>query len=311
MLVAHVCQTPVAGAAWAWAEAFREAGFESSSVAPGGYADGRAMPRHENWPPGERQVEMIRAADVVFCHQGHPYRCEWYPRDKPTVVVYHSQPSRVNRMAQNDGWPAACLGQYHTRLYPRCRPLPNLMPLQHPWFQPGAKPSRFVRVAYSPSNTYMSDWDAKGYDRTVEILTGCCERDGIGCEIEVIVHSPLQDCLRRKATAHIVIDECVTGSYHRSSLEGLALGCVVLNACDGLCAANIRRMTGGCGHPFQVVDLAGLPAALDALIAKGPDKLRRAGLANRKWLEGAWNPAELIQRNILPLMDQAMAKAGR
>ena len=32
-----------------------------------------------------------------------------------------------------------------------------------------------------------------------------------------------------KRRAHIVIDECITGSYHRNSLEGLAAGCVVIN----------------------------------------------------------------------------------
>lgn len=309
MLVAHVSQTPVAGAAWAWAEAFRQAGLESFCLAPAGYADGRAMPRHEDWPPGERQVEMIRSADVIFCHQGHPYRYEWYPRDRPTVVVYHSQPWRVNRAAENDGWPAACLGQYHTRLYPALPPVPNLVPLRHAWFQPRAKPTDCVRIVYSPGNPDGRGWDDKGRERTVDIVRQVAQRHGPACEFGVITGAALQDCLRRKATAHVAIDECVTGSYHRCSLEALALGCVVINACDGGCAANIRRMTGGCGHPFRVCRLPALAGVLEHLLELGGEALRREGARNRAWMEGAWGPDELIERNFMPLIEAARARA--
>ena len=50
--------------------------------------------------------------------------------------------------------------------------------------------------------------------------------------IEVDPRRPDQshaESLAMKRRAHIVIDECVTGSYHRNSLEGLAAGCVVVN----------------------------------------------------------------------------------
>ena len=87
MVVAHVCETPVAGAAWAWSAAFAEAGYESFCVARARYADGRSIPADEQWPPDERAIERIRRADVIFCHQGHPYTHSWYPRHKPTVVT--------------------------------------------------------------------------------------------------------------------------------------------------------------------------------------------------------------------------------
>ena len=35
------------------------------------------------------------------------------------------------------------------------------------------------------------------------------------------------EAMAMKRRAHILVDECVTGSYHRNSLEGLAAGCVV------------------------------------------------------------------------------------
>ena len=121
--------------------------------------------------------------------------------------------------------------------------------------------------------------------------------------------APLEDCLARKSTAHINIDECVTGAYHRSSLEGLALGCVVLNNCDWQCDQLIRQMTGGVRHPFITCKIGDLRAILQCLIAKGPGKLASIGERMRSWIEYAWSPEELIQRNYKPLMDAAVKHA--
>lgn len=289
MIVAHVCQTPVAGAAWAWAEAFKEAGYDSFSVAARHYKDGRRYPSDENWPPGKEAIERIRSADVIFCHQGDPYKYPWYPKSKPTVLIYHGRPSDVCRVGQHDGRPWAVVGQYQTRLFPGCPPVPNLIPLKSPLYQPGGKPTDCVQIAYSPSNTHKTGWDDKGYAATVRALLQVAAASGRGTmpavQADIITGVGLIECLRRKAVAHIVIDECVTGSYHRSSMEALAQGAVVINNADAFCCMNVRRMTGNCNPPFVATDLAGLPETLRLLVGKGPIELGRLGMDSRRWME--------------------------
>ena len=306
MRICHLSMTPVAGACWTWSEAFKEAGYDSFCVCPAGYGDGRAMPRDEDWPPGEREIDMIRAADLIIAYQGHPYKMGWYPRDKPTIAVYVSQPHHVHRQAEHDGWPWGVIGEYQTRLYPGSFPVPNLIPLRHPWFFPADKPADRVRIVYSPSNRTQEGWDDKGFSITYKVLGGMPD----DVEPVTIMGRPLHECLRHKATAHIVIDECVTGSYHGNSMQGLAAGCVVVNACDDLCGMNIRRMTGGCNHPFVVSNLSDLDRTLRTLIVRGPKKLAEMGASNRRWLEKAFGPAECINRCWKPLMGAALEKAG-
>ena len=301
MRICHLSQTPIAGAPWAWSESFKEAGYDSFCVAGRIYGDGRVMPSDERWPPTERGIRMIHEADLIFCHQGKPYRQKWYPKDKPTVAIYHSQPTpgHTDRMAERHGWPWAAIGQWEERLYPGCKFVPNLVPLKHPWYQPGDKPTDRVRIVYSPSNKNLPGWDDKGYERTFRILEGL---KGPGVEVDIITGTPLEECLRRKSTAHVCIDECVTGAYHRSSLEALALGCVVVNACDARCEWLIRQMTGGAPYPFTHCTMPELPELLDVLIA---DDVEFEGTFRRKWMLGNWQPAELINRNFKPLMDAA------
>lgn len=304
MMIMHLSQTPVAGACWAAAEAFREAGHKSFAISGHNYSDGRIMPHDHRYPPMKPAVlEKLRNADVIIAHQCHPYKAAWFPKNKPTVGVCHSQPSHIWKPFFNTGWPWAVVAQYQTRLYPGCHAVPNLVPLKHELYQPGDKPERAL-IAYSPSNRIGTGWDDKGYDATVAALAG------VDADVDIIERVPLAECLKRKARAHIVIDECATGSYHRSSLEALALGCVVVNNCDWQCDDNIRRMTGGAGNPFEVVGLDGLEAKLAELVALGPEKLTRMGARNRVWMEAAWNPAELIERNYMPLirMAQEIAK---
>jgi hypothetical protein len=87
-----------------------------------------------------------------------------------------------------------------------------------------------------------------------------------------------------------VIDECVTGSYHRNSLEGLAAGCVVVNGV-GLrpaIAEVLRRCAGGAASPFVFARLDELEQELENLISLGPAALALRGVFSRHWMEQNW-----------------------
>ena len=306
MNIVHICQTSVAGAAWSWSEAFKEAGYDSYCIARQKIRD-LEFPSDCDWPPGPMSLVKLQEADLIFCHQGQPYRKEWYPKATPTVFCYHSPQSHVWRHGEKDGWPWCVIGQYQPRYYPGCAVVPNLIPLKHPWFQSGPKPTDRVRIAYSPSQTDRKGWDSKGYEQTLDILAELRQVvPEVPIEIDIITAVPLEDCLKRKATAHIVIDECVTGSYHRSSLEGLALGCVVINNCDAASANNLRALTGQ-DIPFVRSCLDTLLGTLNNLVHATPKKLAEEGQVNREWMERWMRPWAMTNRWFRSLMDEALA----
>ena len=300
MNIIHVSQTPVAGAAWAAAESMQECGHSSWVVSKSEYKDGRKMPSHYAFPPSERVLAMMRQADVLVAHQGHPMRYDWWP-DVPTVAVCHSPPNHTWKKCQ-ELVPWAVIGQYQAELYDNPRIVPNLVPLNHSWYQPGTKPTDKVRIAYSPSNRAMTGYDDKGYARTIEALRL------VDCEIDIIEGVPLEECLARKATAHICIDECVVG-YHRSSLEALALGCVVVNACHGRNEDRLKAMSGAPSSPFakyQFGDAQGLALLLHSMADMGSDRIAELCRRSRWWMEQYWNSQRLVDRCWMPLIEEAL-----
>ena len=303
MRICHLSMTPVAGACWSWSEAFKEAGYDSWCCCPPGYGDGRLMPRDEDWPPDEREIQMIHNSDLVFCYQGQPYKMPWYPKDKPTVGLYVSQPHHLYRKLEEDGWPWAVIGEYQTRLYPGCEMVPNMIPLKHPLFQVGAKSTERLRVVYSPSNQSLSGWDDKGFTDTQMALSWL----GDDAEIQIITGQPFGDCLRAKGRAHLVIDECVTGAYHGNSLQGLAAGAVVLNAADTKSLANLKAFSGA-DSPFEYAPMPLLEGVLKQWLIRGPQAAIERGALNRSWMEENYQAPKLVEEWFVPLMDAAIRK---
>ena len=120
--------------------------------------------------------------------------------------------------------------------------------------------------------------------------------------------------LAGKRRAHIVIDECVTGSYHRNSLEGLVAGCVVLNGVGLLPAvADAFRLCAGedTEIPFIFANLNNLEAVLASLIERGAEALTAEGVRNRAWMEKHWDFERQWTQFWEPSITRALAKSTR
>jgi GT2 family glycosyltransferase len=89
----------------------------------------------------------------------------------------------------------------------------------------------------------------------------------------------------------VVIDECVTGSYHARSLAGLAAGCVVVNALGRLpdIVEFFRRCSGTPAIPFTFSDLSSLADVLTALAARNLENLWQEGEMTRDWALKHWD----------------------
>jgi hypothetical protein len=122
------------------------------------------------------------------------------------------------------------------------------------------------------------------------------------------------ESLEMKRRAHIVIDECVTGSYHRNSLEGLAVGSVVVNGVGSLpsvvnvfrhCTEDVSTI------PFVRASLEDLENVLKTLTERGGNALATEGESNRRWMERHWDFEHQWNRFWIPVIARAFECNGR
>ena len=80
-----------------------------------------------------------------------------------------------------------------------------------------------------------------------------------------------------------MIDDVVTGNWHRTSLEGACFSCAVLN--------KVRK------EPFIYANLKTLEEKLLWLI-DNPKAMERAGEMTRLWVLQKWHPIDCVKKYI-------------
>src|SRR5271166_3408413 len=287
------------------------------------YGNGITFESDVAWTTSPMRAKVeLEAADLVIVHNGKiadPHRA--VIKQKPAIVMAHNYIWNVDRTLTEQGFPGVVVGQYQATLpeFARWRTVPNPLPIWEDGHTPAVKPD-VVTIAYTPADRhdlYPTDhhlyWHSKGYTRTLAILDRLATRHDIRLEVlrdSLVSHA---EALVMKRRAHIVIDECVTGSYHRNSLEGLAVGAVVINAVGLLPGVEeaLRHCAGGAPDcPFVRADLDTLEGTLETLIALGPDILVMIGQQNRDWLERHWDFGTQWTRFWQPEVDQANTVAA-
>lgn len=139
-----------------------------------------------------------------------------------TIIQYHSEPIKVDLNVKTNY--KLVLNQYHCLLkeYENCGIVRNFFSYD--------KPIHFnnkIKIGYYPSiikkeNLYYD----KGYNETIKILNNI-KREFKEIQIEIMNGIPYDECINRKSSCHITIDECKTGSFHKSTIEGIITGSVV------------------------------------------------------------------------------------
>lgn len=225
----------------------------------------------------------------------HLHNRDTFPKIKISkkLIQYHSEPW-PNHVDLNTDAKKLVIAQYHATLqeYSNCTVVRNPIDIYDLIFEPKYYDKKIV-IGYSPSRTIkVSKWHDKGYVETTQILTQI--KDKYKVDIDIIHGVPLKECIRRKSQCNIIIDEVKTGSYHRSGLEGLALGCsTICNISDSV--ANIIKNTAGQNHPFINCNIHTLQNALEDLINSGIDNILQIGNNSRIWMEKYWNPKNILE----------------
>jgi hypothetical protein len=288
------------------------------------YGNGVSFEGDIEWRRSPAEAEaVLDAADIVIVHNGKvDPRHQRVLANKAVVTMAHNYRWNVDDRFVAAGYPGVVVGQYQATLpdFPGWAVVPNPVPVWEPPFQPAEKPP-VPTLCYTPSarherypEGHRLYWHAKGYDTTLRVLDRLARTHDLRLEVVRTGQVSHAESLAMKRGSHIVIDECVTGSYHRNSLEGLATGCVVVNGVGlrpGVVAALERCAPETDRVPFVFSHLEGLEQTLVGLVQDGPDTLATAGAANRAWMERHWDFGSQWERCWWPAAVVALERRGR
>lgn len=280
MKVAIYSRTALAAAPWELFKALRK--YTSIEVQlinkRTRYRDGRSFPH--NLILGNNNgtaLAALRDSEIWHIHNYLDYELVRLRRRQPVLAQFHSLP-RLGNWAElmNFSTVNYTIRQpLHEAEY-RLPGLPNIIDPDE--YYPISRPGK-IRIAFAPSSrTPIGHLDSKGYIEVNRILDRVAEIRDV--EVELIEGRPYLANLAIKQKCHILIDDVVTGNWHRTSLEGCCYGMAVLNA--------IKK------KPFVHATIETLERRLLDLIDKRP-LLQAAQERSRLWILQNWHAMDKVQ----------------
>lgn len=282
------------------------------------YANGVSFESAIEWSKHPTEARRLLAtADLVIVHNGKvAVEHQSLLTNKPVITMAHNYLWNVDQQFVARGLPGVVVAQYQATLreFSGWKSVANPIPEWDPLHQPAAK-NKTLTICYTPSGKHERYpqghrlyWHSKGYETTMAILAKLAKRFDLTLNVIRTKQLSHQQALRMKQQAHIVIDECVTGSYHRNSLEGLACGCVVINGMDDNVEKIFKDAAGvdAIGIPFVRCKLEQLEQTLIELIQLGSAELIRRGDNNRRWIEQYWRFDKQWATQWQPAIEAAM-----
>jgi hypothetical protein len=307
--VLHLSKTAVAGAAGLASRVIDKYSHWESDV----YVEKKIMTvgdfscDYENLVLSEDLQTYIDNADIIHFHNWGP---EDFPQlkfeNKKFIIQLHSEPQAKQILYKNHYKDCVTLAQKHTLLYKTLPALPNLIPLYEEVYTPSFNLDNIVRVVYSPTSkvsfpNYVNTCAGKGYNETIKILDRIKSIFKDRIEINILSGIPKCEVLAIKRKADIVIDECVTGGYHLSSLEALSMGCVtianlkqdMLEVISQLTSSPIKEIPWvNCSIPSLEI------AIIEYINLRLFHKERFLDLRRkiREWMEKYWSPSIMAKK---------------
>lgn len=284
------------------------------------YGNGVSFESALEWSKKPNEAKhLLLTADVVIVHNGKvaPEHVSLLA-NKAVITMAHNYLWNVDQQFVARGMPGVVVGQYQATLpeFSGWASVANPIPEWDQLHQPTAK-NKSLTICYTPSGkherypqNHRLYWHSKGYDSTMAILERLAKRFALTLNVIRDKQLSHEQVLRMKQQAHIVIDECVTGSYHRNSLEGLACGCVVINGMDAKVEKALQDCVGldSVENPFVTCTLEKLEQTLTDLIQLGSDELILRGKKNRRWLEQYWGFEKQWHKQWQPAVEAAIQK---
>lgn len=202
------------------------------------------------------------------------------------IIHYHSEPSSKVDLKVDSSYLKLTLNQYHCLLkeYSKCIPVRNFFN-----YSSDIIFNNKIKIGYYPSvikaiNKYYD----KGYNETLPILNRIKNKYQDNIIVDISYNISYQECIQRKKDCHIIIDECKTGSFHKTTLEGLTLGCIVLVYISKELQEK-HKVLYSKELPIINTNLINLENELIKLIDSGKENLEKLSLENNKIFTDYWN----------------------
>lgn len=191
------------------------------------YSDGRTFPYHLLLTSNNgAAMRVLRESDVWHVHNYLMPQLIMMKRNQKVIAQFHSLP-RLGNWEQLMKFADVCytVRQPNQEAEYKLKGLPNIIDPDK--YTPIRRRSP-VKIAFAPSTRVAIGHPAsKGYIQVKAVLDRMAnKRDVKIIWIERIAYSRN---LELKQQSHILIDDVVTGNWHRTSLEGMCFGCAVLN----------------------------------------------------------------------------------
>jgi ubiquinone/menaquinone biosynthesis C-methylase UbiE len=317
LLVVHLALTPLAGSPIRIVDALNvhtDVRARLVVLNPNVYGN-RTFAGDLDWDSNkEEAVELLRKSDIVHMH--HFFELDRNPfgirlsrecSRARFIRQFHTHPLTIARgdvglaaRIVNSEIPQLVIAQYHERLYPRARLVPNIVPLANELYKPlprnGFEPRLFFAPTVDNSARNIKDnasrWETKGAPETEALLNKVVESCGIG-RVIVRRNIPHEQCLREKQTSDIAIDELITGSYHLSSLESLSQGLPTFAYLDSRTLDTLAKLTETHNRPWLNFRLEEAEKPLCELINDAKLRLE-LGAYSREWMETYYNDSKMV-----------------
>ena len=328
MRIVHCSKTPCAGAIEALSSAITDyTEHESRAINSGGKVNNLSFPHDVIWSDSEI-FPLLARADVIVFHQNMNHSTvpmadilQGDPKKK-ACVVYHSHPDSCDKAMAQAGFPVFSIAQYQHALWQdlcdrsKVAPLRNVIRFDRAdWPQRDEARERRqskqdkIWIGYSPTfqqtqkgqEVGSSIWHhSKGYDVTMPILEKIDEEHE---NVEVMLFEGIryESCIDGKAQCDILIDEVVTGSYHRSTLEGLALGVPTIVNVRPELHGLIVDVAGANDFPIVHATIENLKEQIEWLLGMKEQKRRKMGNDSHDWMARHWHPRDIAREFCLHL----------
>lgn len=223
-------KTPMAASPWELFKALRKYTDVEAHLINGTwrYPDGRTFP-YDYLLDGTNGAgrSWLAQADIWHVHNYLTPPLSELRANKRVMAQFHSLPRLGN-------WKA--LWDFANTRYTIRQPLqekeykipalPNIIDPDE--YRPVARPGK-IAIGYAPSSRApVGLLCSKGYDQVKRILSAVAAKRDVN--VVVIEGMGYEANLEIKSRCHILIDDIVTGNWHRTSLEGACFGCAVINA---------------------------------------------------------------------------------
>jgi len=248
----------------------------------------------------EQLFALFSAADIIHCHNYllDLYVFRIYPelkrylKSKLVVIQFHSPRASLKNVEKNLRNEFVdrkfVVAQYQVRQFPQATPVPNAIPIHDELFKPIDRRNSPPVITYSPSNTILRGWSDKGFTSTTRTLKKLHKI----CESRIITDTPYKECLEKKRSADIAIDEVITGSYHLNTLEALSQGQVAICGMDRQCENALQSYTQTYQNPIKISSPDNLEGMLIRLL-RDADLLEHLKKESRKFMENHWSTEKL------------------